>query len=171
MNLIFMYDHLMTKEYREKLNLPLEFITFAFIEGKMYEYFEHNKHIKIALEKDAIVRNRGNDKIFGAIFALPFYKANIRVLDGIYACSRDRLKYNNPNDIMHRKDVMATPIHFNSIDELSRMLYTRREPIKVQAFYGNPEHNWIKHRVLMQRYRVVDGVDHDSFLDIYKEEG
>lgn len=170
MKLIFLYDKAMTKEFRETLNLPLEFITFAFVNGKMYEYYEDGP-THIALQNDAIVKSWGNDKIFGAIFALPYYEANIRTLDGLYACSRQRLGMNNPNDIMHRLDIEATPIHFNSIDELARMLYTRRTPIKVQAYFGNPEHQWISHRVLMQRYRVIDGVDHNNFLKLYEEEG
>jgi hypothetical protein len=40
----------------------------------------------------------------------------IRVLDGIMGCSKSSLNNNHALDLTHRKQIKATPIHFDSIE-------------------------------------------------------
>lgn len=174
-NLVFLYDILLDGKYRRETQLPLTFISYAFINAKMYHYYEHRygpiRSNLIAVENDAVSRRWGNDKVFGGIFLLDYFNVTIRDLDGLYSCSKSRINKNNRNDLMHRKVIETTPIQFKSLDELSRHKYKRLEIIKTHAYLGNPFHRWISHRIKMERYRVIDGVDKKHFKMLFEQEG
>lgn len=168
--LVFLYDRTMDKQYRDKLLLPIHFISYGYINAKMYHYKEH-KDTLIAVDNNHVSRKWGNDKVFGAIFLLDYYNVSIRTLDGLYGCSKARLNKNNKNDLMHRVKVPVTLITFNDLDELAVMKYKEKTSIQADAYLGNPNHEWIKHRIKMQRYRVIDGIDKVSFKKMFKQEG
>lgn len=168
--LIFLYDKTMNKNYRNKLLLPIHFISYGYIPAKMYHYKEH-KDTLIAIDNNHVSRKWGNDKVFGGVFLLDYYNVTIRTLDGLYACSKARLNNNNKNDLMHRVKTSVTLITFNDLEELTVMKYKEREQVLADTYLGNPNHEWIKHRIKMQRYRVIDGIDKVHFKKMFEQEG
>lgn len=170
-NLIFLYDKLINKVYREKLLLPIHFVTYGFINAKLYEYYDMNEYRVIAVENDNVVRTWGNDKVFGGIFLLDYFNVKIRELDAFYACSKSRLNKNNKNDLMHRKVTEVTPIAFETLEDLAVMKYVQRDSVLINAYLGNPNHKWINHRIKANKYRVIDGIDIENFKELFKQEG
>ncbi len=168
--LIFLYDRTLDKNYRDKLLLPIQFVSYGYINAKMYHYKEHRDTL-IALDNNHISRQWGNDKVFGGVFLLDYYNVTIRTLDGLYGCSKARLNKNNNNDLMHRIKVPVTLITFDSLEDLAVMKYKERKVILADTYLGNPNHQWIRHRIKMQRYRVIDGVDKQNFKKMFEQEG
>lgn len=147
--------------------MPLQFIAFAHIEGKLYH---------LPGKRGTFVANGdnswGNNVVYGAIFLLQDFDFHIRTLDSMSLCSLSTLGRNHSLDMMHRLRVQATPIHFDSINELERLMYKETEPIEVQAYIGNLNHPKINHRVANRNsryYRIIDGINADSFLQLYRE--
>lgn len=166
-NLIFLSDRLMSPVTQRLLNIPLEFITFAHIEGKMYT-LPQNKGTFV-LRGD---RPWGNSVVYGALYLLQDFNFHIRTLDGMSLCSLSALRRNHDLDMLHRVELDAIPIHFDSINELERLLYTEGDAIRASAYIGNVKHPKIKQRVANHRngnHRILDGVDKDSFLQLHRE--
>lgn len=172
--LIFLYDRVMDKTYRNKLMLPLHFISYGYINAKLYEYNEYYKHYKrtvIAVPNDAVKRKWGNDKVFGGIFLLDYYSVTIRTLDGLYGCSKARLGQNNRNDLMHRVSLPINTIEFNSLDELGRGIYVTKDTFIGEVYLGNIEHHLIRKRIETKRHRIIYGIDTKHFKKMYIQEG
>ena len=111
----------------------------------------------------------GNDVVYGGIFALSDYDFYIRLLDSYHQCSLALLGVNHEKDVHHRHRVLATPIAFDSIDELERLKYREREPLTVNMYQGNLNHPKIKQRLdKTVNYRIVDGVD-KHFIELIRE--
>lgn len=146
------------------MRIPFEFITFAFVEGKLYRHFKS--------EQTFILRHGkswGNSVVYGAIFAVRDFDFYIRIIDSYHQCSLDALKRNHKKDVHHRITTKATPIHFQSWDDFLHLKYSEHEPIDVQTYIGNPNHPKIKQRLnKTHSYRIVSGVD-KQFQTLYRE--
>lgn len=149
------------------MRIPLKFITFAYVKGKMYRGYR-NQGTFIAHGK----REYGNDVVYGGIFLLEDFDFYIRILDAYGACSLSTLGRNHKLDLLHRHTVSATPISFSSIEDFSRLKYEEREEINVQTYLGNPTHLKINKRLIEVNasYRIVDGFDKKHFKQLIQEE-
>lgn len=161
---VFIYNELLNPTERKKLLFPFHFISFAYIYGKLYDYREDY----IAVENNKVKRSYGNNKIYGAIYAIPHFEHYIRILDSKFACSLSMLGKNNEKDLMHRKVVQAIPIDFNTLDDIARMKYENKKSVELFAYMGNTNNYYIKHRIDMERYREIDGVDKVNFKKQYE---
>ena len=144
----------------------MTFITFAHTDGRMYTT-HRNERTFVAKG----VRQHGNSVVYGAVFLLPDPYYHIRTLDGMMLCSKSALGRNHDRDYMHRVVGSVTPIRFNTLDELNRLMYTEGEEIKVQQYVGNINHPEIKHRVSVKKvrnYSVSNGVDEQPFLELLR---
>jgi hypothetical protein len=148
----------------KELNIPLEFVTFAHIEGKLYKHFRNNGSFVLPNVK------RKGSVVYGAIFLLRDFDFYIRLLDAYYMCSYSTLHTNHRRDIHHREIVQATPIAFSDLDSFSRLLYKEKENVATNVYYGNRTHPKINQRLnLDARYRIIDGVSAKQFTEIYRE--
>ena len=155
----------MESSRRRGLNLPLEFISFAFIEGKMFTHQRYQGTFVVPSNK-----RWGNTVVYGAIFLLRDYYFYIRTLDAYFACSKSALRKNHNNDLHHRHSISATPISFRTLDQFSRLQYTENEVINVQSYFGNTKHSKIKQRIQARiSYRIVDGLDKTNFTKLFME--
>lgn len=166
--LIFIANELLDPERRNVLNLPVTFITYGFVEGKMYKHYRNDGTFHLPRAGKAW----GNGVVYGAVFALAHYDFYIRLLDSYHQCSLSALRANHSKDVHHRLITDVTPISFSSVDELERLKYTEREPIRAHVYTGNPNHPKIHNRLShpgKPRYRLVDGVDKRLIKQIREE--
>lgn len=149
------------------MRIPLEFITFAFVEAKMYKHFKNDS--VFLLQPDN--RKWGNNVVYGALYTLRDFEFYIRNLDAFHICSLSTLRTNHIKDIHHRVITSATPINFASLNNFSRLLYKEGSPIDVQTYVGNPNHPKIQQRLNKTiSYRLTDGVDIENFKKTWEEQ-
>jgi hypothetical protein len=149
------------------MGLPLEFVTFAYMEGKMYRHWQ-NKGTFAASEG----KNRwGNTIIYGALYLLRDFHFYIRTLDAYYLCSMSALHKNHVKDYMHRVTTQAIPISFQSVEQFQSLRYTEKEPQTVVAYLGNTKHPKINQRIYApsKKYRIVQGIDVPNFTQLLRE--
>ena len=169
--IIFLYDKFINPKFINKRKLPLTFISFGFIKGKLYSSSTAMRRYSV-FATDEGKRKYGNNKVYGALFVLDRAEHFLRILEGLYACSYLRLNKNHKLDIMHRKVVQFTPIIFPSLDDLSKGKYTELKEVKCIAFYGNILHPHIAHRISNPSnncFKINSGVDAENFKELYME--
>jgi hypothetical protein len=169
--LMFLANELINPKRMQYLNLPLQFITFAHIKGKLYKH--HNRKDVFVLQ-EGITNQWGSSVVYGAVFLVPDYYFYVRTLDAYHTCSLSTLRKNHNNDLHHRDTVLATPIKFNSLSDWAVLLYEEKEPIAVQTYFGNPNHPKIKSRYVSTKnnrshYRITSGVDLENYKSLYRE--
>lgn len=166
--LIFLSNDLMNPDVQKQMRVPLQFICFAFIHGKMYRHFRSHDTFVLQPKHN---RTWGNNVVYGAIFALSDFHFFIRQLDAYQSCSLSALNVNHKYDIQHRVQIKATPIRFDSLDSFSRLMYYESEHVDVHAYVANPNHPKIKRRLisLSTSYRIIDGVNKKAFKSLYRE--
>lgn len=143
-------------QLQRELGIPLEFVTFAHIEGKMFHHFKKDNSFVL----QDVSNPWGNKVVYGAIFHLRDSEFYLRLLDAYNGCSLSSLRRNHDLDIEHRVTTKATPITFASIDHLERLMYTERSPVDVQVYVGNVKHPKINQRLNKRNsYRIISGVD------------
>lgn len=171
--LIFIYDRLLHPDWRSRLKLPLIFISFAFVKGKMFTYRDSKKVGSVFIVKpNSITQKHGNDLVYGALFLLDKSEHYLRTLDSMYVCSLARMFKNHDLDFMHRNEILATPIHFKTLESFHNLLYYEQTPVKCFAYYGNVKNSYIKHRVKGTRgnsNRIMHNIDYNNFIACYDE--
>ena len=168
-NLIFISNELIDPDLYKKLNIPLEFITFAHTDGEMYSHFKNNG-VFFLPHNWGIRKSWGNTKVYVAVFLLKDYFFYVDLLDAYHACSKNKLTYNHINDIHHRVQVSVTPIKFNTIDELSSLRYREGQEVDVVSYVGNTKHPKIKQRLTTQNnYREVNGCYELGIRKLFRE--
>jgi hypothetical protein len=163
--LVFVANELLDPQKREILNIPMEFITFAFIEGKMYRHFRNQGTFILPNHIDW-----GNNVVYGAIYAISEFDFYIRLLDSYHQCSYSVLGRNHKRDVHHRTETHATPISFDTFDDFTRLKYRERDEVEVQVYQGNPNHPKITQRLHKSNsYRIQSGVD-ENIIKLFREE-
>ena len=163
--LLFLSNELISPTKRDEMRLPLHFVTFAHIEAQMYTNVRNDGVINIIQE-----RTWGNNVTYGAVFLLDDFDYHIRTLDAHHLCSLSSLRRNHVLDTQHRVELHATPISFDTIDDLERLLYEEREPVLVQAYIGNLNHPRIHRRIKSTRSeRIIDNIMGAQFLELHRE--
>lgn len=161
--LIFCANYMLSDKWQEKSKLPLDFISFAFIEGKMYRI--DKEYITIPFLGDKR-KKWGQDRVYGAIFALDKSEYYMRVLDGIMGNSKSVLHKNHDLDYNWRYKLKVTPIHFDTITQFSKLLYIEKDPVECIAYLGNMNNILIKSKINnTYRNRIIDGYDEQHFID------
>ena len=162
---MFFCNELQSPELRNDMRLPMRFITFAIMRGKMYRQSGGNG---IFITDQG--RTWGNKVVYGSIYLLDEDDFYIRSLDAYHGCSLHTLRVNHSLDTQHRINTTVTPITFSTLEELSLLLYKERDEIAVQAYVGNLKHNKIKPRTLDNgRHRITDGIYIEPYLKQYQE--
>lgn len=165
--LVFLSNELLSPNLRDKLNLPMEFITFAMTDGKMYKHYNNNGVFFIPLGRDM---GWGNTKVYGAVYLVKDFFFYASMLDAYHICSYDKLQSNHIRDTSHRVYVDVTPIDFRNIEELSSLQYREGKSINVVSYVGNIKHPRINKRFqTTKNYRMVSGVYNKPFLQQYRE--
>lgn len=164
--LIFISNELLDESKLKRLSVPLQLISFGFVEGKLYKHFRNDG--TFMLPKHG--RSWGNDVVYGAIFAVPDFTFYIRLLDSYHQCSLSALGRNHTYDVHHRIEQLATPISFTSMEEFVSLKYRERTPIEVNLYTGNLTHPKINQRLNKTAgYRIESGVD-KNLTKLFREE-
>jgi hypothetical protein len=168
LNLLFLYNELLNPSRQRELRIPMDFVSFAYIKGNLYRHFRNESTFILPNAK----RVWGNHMVYGALFHIKDFSFYIELLDRYHQCSLSSLMRNHNFDIHHRESTCATPIHFNTLDEMGRLIYRESEPIQSYVYFGNPNHPKIKQRLGINNnsYRILDGVDKIYFKKLYEEE-
>lgn len=165
--LIFLSNELMSPRKARELHVPLEFIGFAFIEGKMYHHTRKKGTFVVQHHKQAW----GNDVVYGGLFLVNDFHFHIRALDAYQGCSLSALSRNHVYDLHHRITTHATPIYFNSKEEFSSLRYKEGEPLRVHAYVGNINHPNITKKLRSNHTgaRIKEGLDKPNFKALLEE--
>ena len=166
-DLIFISNKFINPTICQEFSLPLEFIRFAQIKGKMY-YHVRNQDTFVVQDFN---RKYGNNVIYGAVFLLNNFEFYIRQLDAYFACSLSSLGVNHKLDTHHRLAVETTPISFSTVDQFERLLYSEDEPITCHAYLGNLNHPKIETRVKQEKtsHRIPHGIYIKHFNKLIRE--
>jgi hypothetical protein len=166
--LLFISNELLSSRVRHLLRVPLEFISFAFIDGKMYNHVQ-NKGTFVVQQTSK--RAWGNDVVYGALFTLNDFHFHIRSLDAYFGCSLSALARNHAYDLHHRVAIPSTPITFSSVEEFCSLRYNEKHPITAYAYVGNPTHPNIIKRTSsrINGVRIVDGLDKPHYKELLRE--
>ena len=172
-NLIFLTNQLQNPNFQKQMHLPLHFICFGIVEGKMYKYFNNKNNFIIATDYiNQPIKRWGNSVVYGGVFLCEDINFYIRILDAYHLCSLSTLLKNHDKDIFHRIKTQITPIHFKTLDELSRLKYTENnEKIEAQMYVANTNHPKINKRINDKKnsYRIIDGIDTKNFKQLFWE--
>ncbi|HSQ90190.1 MAG TPA: hypothetical protein VLM92_15465 [Romboutsia sp.] len=162
--LIFMYNYMLSDKWQEKSKLPFTFISFGYIEGKLYR-IEDNY---IALDEFTSKKHKwSDDRIYGAFFLLDEAQFYMRTLDGIMGCSLTSLRKNHTMDYMHRQKVEVTPIHFDTIIDFAQLKYIEKEPVTCYTYVANMDNKFINKKVNnTYRNRIRCGYDEKCFINL-----
>ena len=160
--LLFFTNQLQNPSMQKQLNIPLEFIVFGIVKGRMYKHFRSNDSFIIPINTH---RRWGNSVIYGSVFLCKDFDFYSRILDAYQMCSMSTMLRNHNRDIHHRVEVNVTPIYFDSIDDLSRLKYKEGEEIQAQTYIGNINHPKIIKRINQKKnsYRITDGIGTRTF--------
>ena len=165
--LIFLHNELMSTEVQRQMGIPMQFVSFAIAEGKMYKHYHNPSNFIIGLKE---TKQWGNKAVYGAIFLCKDFEFYSAILDAFHACSMSTLTTNHARDFHHRSEVNVIPISFDSLEDLSRLKYREKEAIKAQIYKGNVEHPKISCRLNNHNsFRIIDGIDARNFKQLYWE--
>lgn len=155
----------MNPSKRDELRIPMTFIGFAIAEGHLFN-FTYDKFIVQGRNE------HGNSVVYGAIYLLHDEYYHIRTLDALHNCSLSALGVNHKLDMNHRIASSVIPISFNTLDELDRLKYQEHKSVPVYMYVANSKHPKIHQRINIKRgnrYRILSGIDKESFLSQYRE--
>lgn len=167
-HVLFLSNELMSPIWQREMKLPLEFISFAFVEARMYRHMRSGKSFIVPVD---VKRTWGNTVAYGGLFVVHDFDYYIRTLDAYHMCSLSTLRRNHDYDLHHRVAVRATPIHFSTLDEFKRHKYKENEETTVSAYIGNLKHPNITQRLheIRHRGRITSGVDVPHFKELLRE--
>lgn len=157
--LVFFYDKNLNPLEREKLNMPLRFISFAYIDAALYKMYSKTSHIKkwdTYYAASLNIKGKKRTKVFGAIYLLEYEYVNIKPLDSFYACSLGVLGKNNLHDLYHRVELTAYTINNVTPEQIQVERYLARGEAKVNVYVANPEHPKFINRINNNQYKVFD---------------
>lgn len=168
MSLIFLSNDLQSPDKREKLRLPLQFITFAIRKGTMYKHTKNRKEGFVTQE----AKTKFNSVVYGSVWACEHFSFYISIIDAYHRCSLGILNKNHSVDLEHRVKRSVTPISFDSLEELAYLNYKEKEPFDAYCYEGNINHPDITKRIWCpsrQDKRIIDGIHPKAFIGVYKE--
>ena len=166
--LVFLYNELLDEEYQKKLKLPLEFISFAYINNAvMYDICGRY----VAIEDKTLTSSKRYNKVYGALYILDNSEIFLRSLDASLMCSKSLLGLNHKLDEFHRIYRYATPIQFKSIEQFLKLKYNEGEQVRITTYLGNPENEFIKSKVNNStKNRETCGLDINNFINLVMKE-
>ena len=169
--LIFLSNELINPEVQRKYKLKLNFISFAFVEGIMFRQHQGNDKKTMNLKlKDTKARN--NVVIYGALFWCDNFDFYSSILDGMHNCMTSILGFNHAKSEFHREEVMATVIHFETLQQLANLEYKELTQVETQAYFANINHPKIRNKVLGKKasdLKIVDGIDANNYTKLFLE--
>lgn len=166
-NLLFLTNEIMNPVRQCELCIPLTFINFGIIKGKMYTHYRSNSTFVIT----NVEKSYGNEVVYGGLFLCKDFDYYSRILDAYHVCSMSTLFYNHIKDIHHREKVQVTTIKFNSLTDLAILKYQEITQVEAETYVGNLNHPNILKRILCTNhtYRIADGIDVNNFKELHRE--
>ena len=165
---VFLYNELLDEKIQKELGLPLEFISFAYVEN-MTLYEINGKSIMVT--KDTLRKSNRDNKVYGAIFVLNNSEKFLRILDASLMCSKSMIGRNHDLDVHHRTKLKITPIHIKSIEDFLSLKYNEVEQMEIISYMGNVKNKTIREKVQNKTdNRVKYGFDINNFINILLKE-
>lgn len=168
LDLVFLYDDLMTNEEQERIRLHLKFVGYAYIEN--HKLFTYRKSV-VAMHQDNAKGKCLNTKVFGSVYEVPQFSYNAIVLDAYYYCSMARLGITTKHDMRTRKKVTCHLFEVGTLDELISHKYNVIATTRAWVYLGSPLDYKLKRHIDYGRYRLVDGIDPHSYNKLLVERG
>ena len=162
--LIFLYDSMMTKEVQKTLGLNIKFVSLGYIHAKMY-FFNDGKRRRYFCVN-------GNGRcVYGLIGIIDDYEEYKNAIFSFYYSTASYINKELPSDVYIQTKVKATPMRFNSINELEKCKTIKElNPIECIAFFGNPANERVIHSIDKSKYyRRNNGIDVVSYLKLLNE--
>lgn len=160
--LLFLTNELMNPRWQQELRVPLEFITFGFMQGKLYTHYKKVSTFATQLGR----RKYTNDVVYGALFVLRDFHFYIRTIDAYMGCSQSTLLKNHTYDLHHRILTPITPITFKDIEEFVTLRYRESSPLNAYTYIGNLKHAKLANRLQDPHNRIVSGVAGEHFKEL-----
>jgi hypothetical protein len=161
----------MTKSEQELLHLPIRFLSFGYVQGKMYWLNDDKRRryfvIPPVYEKS---KRQYNTFIYGGVFVINDFQEYERALASYYNCSIPYLGEIIQEDLYYSQKVTITPIKFKTLQELEECSYTSLSDIEGITFLGNQSNSKVQKSLKYGTYyRRASGIDVPNFLTMITE--
>lgn len=169
--ILFLYDELMTRSTQQNLRLPIHFLSYGYVRGRMYWCNDEKKrrYFIIPPSTQKHIKNV-NDYVYGGIFVINDYEEYERSLYSFYNSSIAYLGKSIQEDLYIPEKIQITPIKFKTLQELEECRYTSLEPFEGLTMMANQENKKIQNSISHGRYyRRVSGFDVPNFLTMLME--
>lgn len=140
--LVFIYDTMMLKEQQKILEVNMQFVSFAYAKGKLYNISKRKKMERFVLTN----RTKTLEVVYGAIFLVSNWEWDKMKLCSFYSNSIPYSGETLDSDLFDLVSINVVPIKFNSIEEFVNLEYKVLEPIDCLAFVENKENEYVKKR-------------------------
>lgn len=132
--------------------------------------FPFSKNTFISINDNITLK--GNRVVYGALFLCSDFDFYSRILDSYHLCSLSTLLRNHSCDELHRINTPVTPIYFNTLDELQRLMYKEADDtIVAQTYTANLTNPKIRNRMNTEcnSHRIISGIDALHFKKLFWE--
>lgn len=170
--LVFLYDDLMCPSTLNRLKIPAEFMSFAYIEGKFQWVFDKKKRRQMHIVAQNFDRYCASHVVFGAIYLIDDIANYTNTLCAYYNSSSSYTGMTNEEDLYVPIYINSTPIKFKSLSAFEVKDYKEFDKIEVLVMTGNHNNKKVIKNFTGKRhtnYRIPSGVHYPSFLKLFVE--
>jgi hypothetical protein len=168
---IFLYDELMTKEKQSLLRLPLKFLSYGYVRGKMYWLNDDKKRRYFVIPPQSEQhRSQWNTFVYGGIFVMNDFDEYERALYSYYNSSIPYVGEIMQEDLYYPKICTVTPIAFSTLQELEECRYQSLSDVDMLVMLANESNQKVQNSLKHGRYyRRNSGIDVPNFLTMVME--
>lgn len=105
----------------------------------------------------------------GLVFGILIHAKNpfdVRILDGMYSCSKSILYKNHKLDKNHREKISVYPLSFKNLEEFCDLKYTFSEKVTAEIYMINETEENIA-IIKKKDKRISDGLNKVAFVKAY----
>lgn len=161
----------MTKEKQSLLRLPMKFLSYGYVRGKMYWLNDDKKRRYFVIPPETVQHKRQwNTFVYGGIFVMNDFEEYERAMNSYYNSSISYTGEIMQGDLFYLQKLPVTPIVFRSLQELEECRYQSLDEVSAFIYLANQENSKVQNSLKRGRYyRRSSGIDVPNFLTMVME--
>lgn len=161
----------MTKEKQSLLRLPMKFLSYGYVRGKMYWLNDDKKRRYFVIPPETVqYKRQWNTFVYGGIFVMNDFEEYERAMNSYYNSSISYTGEIMQGDLFYLQKLPVTPIVFRSLQELEECRYQSLDEVSAFIYLANQENSKVQNSLKRGRYyRRSSGIDVPNFLTMVME--
>lgn len=164
---MFLCDALITKCEQDRLNLNLEFVSYALTHGTMFRVYDGIKQRYMYVPPS--IGSRKTSLVYGGIFIINDYELNKVALHSYYNNSMPFMGKTIQEDLYDLKKITCTPIKINTLLDIQNRTYKQGDSVECYSFIGNMQNKKVSSNIKKHYCRVSSGLDIKNQILLAKE--